>query len=190
MKVQTAITAGKAIRPGSNYTDDTIMAWLSSLDQDLAMQAGEGIETDEVTLVAGTSLYDLPAGCAWDSIIGMWVDDVRALKLSGLAYGRTGVSLVDGQLSVYPEPTADGTLRIAHQPVRTAYTDKATNDLFLPAPFDDAYRFYVAGQIYLFDRDMDSYNNMILLFNNKIEGFWARRAQTGASDGLTVTGLW
>lgn len=190
MKVIAAINAGRVIRPGTNYTDDTVMAWLSSLDQDLAMQAGEGIETADIALVAGTVLYDLPAGGDWDSILSMWIDGERVQKLSGLAYGRRGVSRQDGQLMVYPTPTAAGTLRIAQQTVRTAYTNKTTDDLFLPAPFDDAYRFYVAGQIYLLDRDMDSYNNMMLMYNNKIEGYLVRRAQTGAGDGLVVTGLW
>jgi hypothetical protein len=190
MKVSAAITAGRAIRPGANYTDDMIMAWLSTLDQDLALQAGEGIDTDEITLVSGTSLYDLPAGVAWDSIIGLWVYDERVAKLSGMAYGRQGVSLLDGHLSVYPIPTAEGTLRVAQQTVRTAYTNKTTDDLFLPAPFDAAYRWFIAGQMLLYDRDIDGYNNMILMFNTSIEGFWKRKAISGTSDGLVVTNTW
>jgi len=190
MKVSAAITAGRAIRPGANYTDDMIMAWLSTLDQDLALQAGEGIETADITLVAGTSLYDIPSGGDWDSIIGLWVDEERVSKLSGMAYGRHGVSRRDGQLSVYPVPTVAGTLRVAQQAVRDAYTDKATDDLFLPAPYSDAYRWYIAGQMYLMDRDTDSSNNMTLMFNTSIEGYWQRKAITGTSDGLVVTNTW
>lgn len=166
------------------------MGWLSTLDQDLALQAGEGIETADIPLVAGTALYDLPVGGDWDSIVGMWIDGSKTAKLSGLAYGRYGVSRQDGQLLVYPTPTAAGTLRIAQQTTRAAYTDKANDDLYLPAPFAAAYQWYIAGKIYLLDRDTESYNNMTLLYNNSIEGFWNRRAQTGAGDGLAVTGLW
>ena len=166
------------------------MAWLSSLDQDIALQAGEGVETSDVSLVADTSLYDLPSGGDWDSITGLWVNGVKVPKLSGMAYGRIGVSRYGDQMLVYPTPTEAGTLRIAQQTVRAAYTNKTTDDLFLSAPFDSAYQWYVAAQMYLMDRDMDSHNNMVLKFNSVIEGFWVRKAQTGTSDGLVVSGIW
>jgi len=190
MKVITAINAGRVFRNNASVTDDIIMGWLSSLDQDLALQAGENQSSADVAVVAGTSLYDMPAGFEWDNITHLWLDDFRMPKVTGAAYNKTGVSLVGGQLSIYPVPTADRTLHVLQQGVRAAYTDKNANDLFLPAPFDKAYQYYVAGQIYFYDRDMDMYNNMILRFNNETEGFWRRKAQVGASDRLEVTGLW
>ena len=190
MKVSAAIAAGRAYRNNAAVTDGTIMGWLASLDQDLAIQAGENYSSANVPVVAGTSLYDMPEGFSWDNITGMWLDDYRMPKLSGAAYGKKGVSLVGGQLSIYPIPTADMTLHIRQQGVRTAYTDAANDDLFLPEPYSKAYAFYVAGHIYFVDRAMDMYNNMILRFNNEIDGFWRRRAQVGESDGLAVTGLW
>lgn len=190
MKVIAAINAGRALRAGENYTDDTIMGWLSSLDQDLAMQAGEEESAADVTVTNGTSLYDLPAGFSWDNITHMWLNDSRMPKLNAGAYKRVGVSLSGGQLSIYPTPTADGTLHILQQGVRAAYDDNANDDLFLPDPFSKAYAFYVAAQIHFYDRDMDMYNNMVLRFNNEIEGFWQRRARVGSSDGLVVMNLW
>ena len=44
--------------------------------------------------------------------------------------------------------------------------------------------------MYLYDRDFDGHNNMILKYNAAIEGYWAHRAKVGSSDGLVVTGLW
>lgn len=190
MKVITAINAGRVFRNNAAVTDDIIMGWLSSLDQDLSMQAGENQSSVDVSVVTGTSLYDMPAGFAWDDITNMWMGDARMPKLNGAAYNKTGASLVGGQLSIYPVPTSDTTLHILQQSVRTAYTDKNANDLFLPAPFDKAYQYFVSGQIYFYDRDMDMYNNMILRFNNEVEGFWRRRAQVMPSDRLEVTNLW
>lgn len=190
MKILAAITAGRVLRPGTNYTDDVIMEWLSALDQDLALQAGEGVETDDIDITANTGTYNLPVGFTWDAITGFWLNGTRIPKLTGMAFGRSGVSLVGIQLSIYPVPTSSGTLRVSQQTVRTAYTDKINNVLFLPEPYADAYKWFVAARMYLYDRDMDSYNNMTLLYNNKMEGFWLRKAQTGASDGLAVTNLW
>ncbi len=115
MKVLEAIKAGRILRPGVNYTDDVIMGWISTLDQELVLQAGE---------------TELPV-----------------------------------------------------------YTNK-NDDLFLHEPFSDAYKWYIAAQICLYDRDMDSYNNLILLYNNAITAFWRYKVTTGGLSSEAVINIW
>ena len=116
MKVIDAITAGRILRPGTNFTDDIIMEWLTTLDQELLTQSGEKV------------------------------------------------------------------LRI--------YTDKNNDELFLPEPFSDAYKWYISAQMYLYDRDMDSYNNMILLFNTIIETFWRHNVTSRELNNEAVINIW
>lgn len=53
------------------------------------------------------------------------------------------------------------------------YPADADNDLLVAAPFDDLYWMYVIMNIDLTDREYDHYNNMAMVFNNRLEQYKA-----------------
>ena len=192
MKVSEAIAAARLLRSGENYTDNTLMGWLSTLDQELALQAGEGRDVSTLSRVSGQQAYDLPSGITWDMVENITVDGEPVQKLTAAAMIRRGAWLEDSKINLYPVPTVtDSTpgVRLGYQPLRAAYT-VVTGDLYLPSPWSEAYKFYLAGQIYLYDRDQENYNNMILLYNSTMKTYWEYRSKTMPSEGLVVRNVW
>lgn len=49
----------------------------------------------------------------------------------------------------------------------------ADNELLVAAPFDDLYAMYVILQIELADQEYDHYNNMAMVFQNRLEQYKA-----------------
>ena len=194
MKVSEAIASGRKLRLGTNYTDATLREWLTALDQDIMIQAGQLKDIETISRVAAQEEYDLPAGVTFDMIETITIDGEYVPKLVLSAMQRHGVWMQGGKLHVYPVPTVtDSTtpgIRLQYQDVLEPYAASPDSDLFLKAPYTEAYKFWIASQICLYDRDDLGYNNNIILHNNYMSMYWNKVAQTGAIDSGGIVGLW
>ena len=65
----------------------------------------------------------------------------------------------------------------------TEDTDTQTQ-LFMPAPFDMAYIYWLEAQIHYANEDIDMYNNAIMMFNNAFGEYKSDYKRTHATKGF------
>lgn len=64
----------------------------------------------------------------------------------------------------------------------TEYTDTRTQ-LFMPAPFDMAYLYWLEAQIHYANEDIDMYNSAIMMFNTAFREYKDHYTKTHATKG-------
>ena len=70
------------------------------------------------------------------------------------------------------------------EPPDTVVPDDADAELIAQTPYDDIYRLYVMAMIDFHNREFDNYNNMALMFGERLEQFkaWYIRENRPASN--------
>lgn len=73
-----------------------------------------------------------------------------------------------------------------HHARRFKLPEDANNELFLPRPYDECYRLYLQAYIDFQLGEIDSYNNMMTMFNNAINEAKKFYIRTGGSSGERI----
>ena len=173
MKISEIITRADGLKP-NKYSATTKLEWINHVDGAVWDEIYKYTSFTDVSRQTGVSAYALPDGVNFEHVTNVYINGDDIYKISHRDFETTGYYRgTDGKLNIYPVPTEDDIspgLRVAYRLPFAPHT-AATEDVFMPSPYDKAYDDYLMSMFYKFNEDMDGYSNYTAFYNNDIKEY-------------------
>lgn len=151
----------------NNYTLDVKLGWVNHVDGDVWDNVCKHAAT--VALAKSDGAYNLPAGVTFGHLLKVFLDGEEIFKANSPA--TTGYhSDPSGKIIVYPDAT--GAVEISHKVPFTPHA-AATEQAFIPAPYDKVYDDYLSAMVDKYNREFDLYNSSMKFYNASFDEYAA-----------------
>lgn len=164
------------LRPGNAYTSAIKLQWLNEVDGSIWYDAYKYISSSVISRLLNIPAYPLPIGVDFNLITNVYVDGDEIFKIDSTFDKTVGYFRgSDGELSIYPVPTAsDVTPGITISYV-TPFLKHAleTESVYAESPYERMYYEYLIAKMDFYSKDFPSFNNGMTTFNNTLKEYTA-----------------
>ena len=175
MPISAIITRIDELKPNA-YTATTKLGWINHVDGAVWNEIYKYTGFSDVMRQTGIAAHALPVGVDFSLVTNVYVDGEEIFPITFKDFETTGYYRgTDGKLNIYPVPTANDVtagLRIVYRLPFVPHV-AATEEAYMPVPFDKAYDDYTAAMVDKYDQQPESYTNNVNYYNNGMKEYAA-----------------